>query len=377
MTDRVRRKLPLLSPWITFRRRHDAIRPPSLATVIEPDLELVFTTLMNAQTQDARITAAQTRLDGIEAKINDALRAHIVDSIAEIRTAIGQFTPAQQPDFAAVSHDLAMAEAEATALRPMTAAAALDRARSGFAETAAGLLRQALDPAATAVGFERTEWITFVADIRTQLDAVIVEPDPERRIQRWNEANRRYLVDVIRHAQRRIDVLVQAQVPGTQAPLQTAASELAKAQVALVAGNLAGARTAYDAAMAAADQARPALQAAGGRLGGAADADAAAPNSGAALPPSILDAAIGSVLPMAVGRGVTIADVDRSLRRFTLGFAAVILALAILSGLQLLYAPNPAFGWADLSIAFLWGAGLHAIAGQSFQGLQSLAQQFR
>jgi hypothetical protein len=82
-------------------------------------------------------------------------------------------------------------------------------------------------------------------------------------------------------------------------------------------------------------------------------------------------------LPLAVGRGVTLREVNRSLCGFSLIFAVIVLAIAVLSGLQLLYAPNPAFGWWDLAVAFLWGAGLHAVAGQSFQGLQGLAQQFR
>jgi hypothetical protein len=95
------------------------------------------------------------------------------------------------------------------------------------------------------------------------------------------------------------------------------------------------------------------------------------------LPASILDAAVGSVLPLPLGHGVAIADVNRSLRIVTIVFAGVILLLAILSGLQLLYVPNAAFGYADLLVAFLWGAGLHAVAGQAFQGVQGLAQQFR
>src|SRR5690242_6632373 len=45
----VRSKVPLLSPWITFRRRHDTLSPPSVAAVIEPDLDEVFGALMNPQ----------------------------------------------------------------------------------------------------------------------------------------------------------------------------------------------------------------------------------------------------------------------------------------------------------------------------------------
>ena len=45
----VRRKVPLLSPWITFRRRHDALRPPAVAAVIEADLEAMSSMLTNPQ----------------------------------------------------------------------------------------------------------------------------------------------------------------------------------------------------------------------------------------------------------------------------------------------------------------------------------------
>ena len=371
----VRRKLPLLWPWITFRRRHDAIRPAKVATVIEPALKQTFDVLMKEQPTDEEITAAQTALDGLEAKVNAELRKHIAESSAAIRKAIDEFPAAQQIDFDAVKNELHTAESEATELK--TAEDALDRARSKFAEMAARLLRQALDPAKVAIGFDPpAEWTNFVTEIKGLLDAVIIEPDPEGRVQRWTDANRRYLIEVVRRAKSRVDFLVQANVASTQDMLKRAADELAKAMVALAAGDLAAARTAYDTAMAAADQARPALQKAGARLGAAPAGDSSAPNGGAAVPSSIIDTAIGSVLPLALGRGVTLKDVDRSLWIFTVGFAVVILVLAILSGLQLLYAPNPAFGWGDLSIAFLWGAGLHAVAGQSFQGLRDLAQQF-
>lgn len=373
----VRRKLPLLSPWITFRRRHDALRPPSVAAVIEPDLDTVFGTLTNPQATDAQITAAQTVLDGLDARIKQALQNHIVASIAEIRTAIGEFPAAEQIEFDQVSNDLNTATAEANVLHLEGAKDALARARSRFAEIAARLLRQKLTAATPAVGFSPAEWTTFIAEIADLLDGVVVEPDPERRVQRWTEANRRYLIEVVRRAKSRVAFLLHANVAGAQAALSTAATELAKAQAELAAGHLAAARTAYEAAMVAADQARPALQAAGNRLGAAPAADASAPNAGADLPPSILETAVGGLLPLALGHDVTLTDVKRALWIYSIGFAVVILALAVLTGLQLLYAPNPAFGWGDLPVAFLWGAGLHAVVGQSFQGLQGVAQQFR
>ena len=283
----------------------------------------------------------------------------------------------EQNEFAAVLADLTIAETEANLSHLETARAALDTARSAYAETGARLLRQRLNAAAPAVGFSQEEWTTFIADIGGLLDAVVVEPNPEQRVQRWTEANKRYLLQVVRRAKSRIDFYLPANIAGAQDALKTAATELAKAQAELAAGNLTAARTAYEAAVAAADQARPAIEAEGRQLGAEKKADASAPNAGADLPPSILDTAIGSVLPLPLGHGVTLAEVERSLLRYSIVFAVVILVLAILTGLQVLYVPNSAFGWGDLAVAFLWGAGLHAVAGQSFQGLQGLAQQFR
>jgi hypothetical protein len=208
------------------------------------------------------------------------------------------------------------------------------------------------------------------------LDAVALEADPERRIERWSDVNRRYLSEVIRRARERVDKLVTAKVAGAAEALNQAAAHLARAQSELAAGRLTAAGAAYQAGMAAAETARPALQQAGSQLSATAS-DASAPNAGADLPPSILDRAIGAILPLTVGHQVTLKQVEKSLFWYEVGFATVIVVLAVLTGLQILYASNPAYSWSDLPVAILWGAGLHAVAGQSFQGLQSLAQQFR
>lgn len=55
----------------------------------------------------------------------------------------------------------------------------------------------------------------------------------------------------------------------------------------------------------------------------------------------------------------------------------IMLAIAVVSGVQLLYVANPTFGYVDVIVCFLWGAGLQAVAGQTFQGLTGLAQQLR
>ena len=123
--------------------------------------------------------------------------------------------------------------------------------------------------------------------------------------------------------------------------------------------------------------ARKPLQQQGLQMGKTPAADSDAPNSGAVLPDSIIMEAVASLWPLPLGRDVTLAQVTRRMRWSSIGFAFFLLLIAIASGLQLLYFPNPAFGCADLIVAFLWGAGLHAIAGQTFQGLSGLAQQLR
>ena len=41
---------------------------------------------------------------------------------------------------------------------------------------------------------------------------------------------------------------------------------------------------------------------------------------------------------------------------------AVVLAIAVVSGLTLLYESKPAWGgWPDITTAFLWGLGLHQV----------------
>ena len=375
--ETIRSKLELLPDWIKFRRRRDAISPPSVGAAIDPDLDTVFDTLMTEQASAQRIDDAKTLLAGMDSRLKEALKKHILAETSELRTAIGELAPAEQLAFSRALTILATVEIAANELRLDAARAALDEARSTYAEIGARLLRPKLNAAAPAVGFSPAEWTTFVAEITSLLNDVVVEPNPERRIERWNEADRRYVVEVVRRAKERIDFHVAATNPGPEDMLKTAAVELAKAEAEIAAGHFAAARKAYDAAMVAVDQARPLITVAGRRSGTAQGADLAAPGGAAGLPPSIIDTAVGSVLPLPLGRGVSIVDVESALRRYSLIFTGVILALAVLTGLQLLYVPDPAFGWRQLPIAFLWGAGLHAVAGQAFQGLQGLAQQFR
>jgi hypothetical protein len=45
-------------------------------------------------------------------------------------------------------------------------------------------------------------------------------------------------------------------------------------------------------------------------------------------------------------------------------FQLLVLVVAVILGLQLLWADNPVWGsWTDVIIALLWGLGLHQVAG--------------
>ena len=78
------------------------------------------------------------------------------------------------------------------------------------------------------------------------------------------------------------------------------------------------------------------------------------------------------LVPLPLGPGATMAGVQRALVGSTLLILALGLFVATVSGLQVLYEPNPTFGIKDLVVAFLWGAGIQAAAGQAFQGLQAV-----
>ncbi|RTM13599.1 MAG: hypothetical protein EKK33_10585 [Bradyrhizobiaceae bacterium] len=374
--DAARRRSSLLTPWITYRRRRDTL-PAAIADLINADLKAVYDTLTNDSASDSQVATAKERLAGIDAKINNGLKDGFNEAGAALTRAIDEFAPADRPQFAPVTTLVATLIAEANRFRFDKAEEALAQARSKFAEIAAGLLRATLSVAQPAVGFEAADWSAFITEITGLLDGVITEPDSERRVQLWNEANRRYLTKVVQRAKARVETLIQAGVVGTEEALSRARSKLVEAEAALSQGKLGAARTSYQEAVDEAAGARKPLQQQGLQMGKTPAADSDAPNSGAVLPDSIIMEAVASLWPLPLGRDVTLAQVTRRMRWSSIGFAFFLLLIAIASGLQLLYFPNPAFGCADLIVAFLWGAGLHAIAGQTFQGLSGLAQQLR
>ncbi|MFO1160764.1 MAG: hypothetical protein U1E60_18130 [Reyranellaceae bacterium] len=377
--DSVRRKLPLLPIWIAARRQLDGVRPQSVAAALRPALVQAYRALMNRQATDQDVTSARTAVDGIDAQIEQKLREIVLAAAERIKKAIDGLDVAARVEFRPVLDALAAVGTPAAPQPLSSATTALDRARMLYAQIAATRLRSRLDPTRVAIGFDAAEWRRFTADIAALLDEVTAERDPERRVDRWNEANRRYLVEVVGKSKPRVDALIAASSdPAATAALKVAAASLAAAEAALANDDLSAASLAHAAAMAEVAKAQAPLMVVMGQLSvGGSAATAPAPNAAGDVPPSVVDAAIGAIIPVALGRGVTVADVNRDLRNFSVGFAVVILVFAIVSGLQVLYVPNPAFGFWDLAVAFLWGAGLHAVAGQAFQGLQGLGQQFR
>lgn len=380
IVDKVDRKSTLLMLWINSRRQRDklpAAIADALSATIGQALETAYVTLRNDNASDDEVTTATGGLSDIGTKISQALKQSFGEAEKALKKAVGEYTGTEQAQFDPVLVSVRTMVAEANQSNFEEAKKALAEARSKFAGIAAGLLRATLSAAQPAVGFEAAAWAAFITEITGLLDEIATEPEPEKRAQRWSEVNRRYLVSVVRHARVRVEELIAAQVVGTEQALAQARAKLLDAEAALGEGELGIARTRYQEAVDAAGEARPQLRAQGLQMGKTAGTDADAPKSGAELPDSIIVEAIASVWPLPLGRHVTLAQVTRRMFWSSIGFALFLLLIAIASGLQLLYFPNPAFGCADLIVAFLWGAGLHAIAGQTFQGLTGLAQQLR
>lgn len=373
---RVAAKVPLLELLIGTRRRLDRVRPLSVADALRPELDPSITTLETAVPADNEIATRITELAAIPGRITERLRAHIQTAAQALRTAIdAAVNPLEYEPVRLLLRELDVAVA-GPALEP--ALALLDRARLQYIDIAVDSLRRKLDPTTAALGFQADKWANFVADIGVRLDAVKDEADPEQKVRSWNGVNTYYLVQVVLHAKTRIDALVAAKaVPAAIPALEAAAIKLAAAQTALVANDLAAANKAYGEAMQEVDKARSTMEVNKQTMGSAAGREGSAPAAGGSVLSSVVDEAIGSLLPLPLGRGATAAMINRALLLFTLWFSGAMLLIAVVTGLQLLYVPNPAFGCWDLVVAFLWGAGLHAVGGQTFQGLQGFAQQFR
>ena len=76
-------------------------------------------------------------------------------------------------------------------------------------------------------------------------------------MQRWQEANCRYLAEVIRHLKARVDNLLEANIPDAKADLDSAAIALANAETEIAKRNVGAARTMYEVGDCRSEACRP------------------------------------------------------------------------------------------------------------------------
>jgi hypothetical protein len=73
---------------------------------------------------------------------------------------------------------------------------------------------------------------------------------------------------------------------------------------------------------------------------------------------------VASIPEPPAGIILSVAEIDKRIRRNENWFALVVGVISILVGVKLLWLPSPTWGdWADYVTAFLWGLGLHQVSG--------------
>ncbi|MBN9090834.1 MAG: hypothetical protein J0J01_28300 [Reyranella sp.] len=377
----VRVRLPLLPAWITARRRRAAVRPLTIGDVVDADLDTAQAALTKLAAPATDVTAALTLMNGVEGRLRTRLLQVIKQAADDMRAEIAALPILSQLAADSVRADLGAVDAAVTATRVDEARAALDRARTSYVIARSGALRIAIAVPNPPFGFDAAQWTTYRADILRQLDEVLAEPSPESRVGRWNTLIFAYLRDVVQHAVDAVDGKLQ-QAPladAVKAAWQAARGKLEEAAIAARDRHFTTAQRAYDDALRLARDAlttqagvaaAPAMPAAMAAVA----AFAAAPAAGGAAPPATSwgDVAVAVLLPLPLGPRATTAGVQSALLWSTGLLLVFGLFVATVSGVQVLYEPNPTFGWKDLVAAFLWGAGIQAAAGQAFQGLSTL-----
>jgi len=206
--------------------------------------------------------------------------------------------------------------------------------------------------------FEADAWAKLVADLEPMLAAVKANKPPDEQIAAYRNARARFYRGAFEAIATRATKLAGAQ-PANQAALSSFAARISgeAASDERVHAEDAGAR--FTAAIAELNQ-----------LDRATTLDATSfPvawfNGGAALPGSI-----PGELAMPAPAAASAMRLQRNLDRSDVVALFGLLAISVLSGVQLLWAGDATWGSFDSELlAFLWGLGLHSVGNQPFKNI--------
>lgn len=385
----LRDRLSKISRWVLLRRQIEAL-PEAIRTTLEPELAKVTKYLQFV----AEKADADAALAALPTKIEDTQKTEVRDRAKKIRDAVAAskfFADAKRQDAAkaAVEKELAALEDQLKMSRFDQARAAVLAAEAAYLTSLGEELRVRLTAQAKTppLGFTETTWDVLTKDVTGALPAA--SASAEERIRGVQTAFQKYVAGLAAaletFARDRVLTLIE-----TDPHLKPNAAEL-KASLESALQLVASARAAANALdmekasndIAAATAAFVALRARAQKLGVMMKAaDEAEP--GAAPPAPAID--FGPLLLRIFGvhgtRDPHLARdrADALLRlsdRLDLLVLFAALAGAIGVGLLMLWANNPTWGsWNDYLIAFLWGLGLHQVAGTTIDGISGVLAKY-
>jgi hypothetical protein len=253
--------------------------------------------------------------------------------------------------------------------------AILASARLAFTQIQAGILEGQLPATSPEPSIPQADWETLLGTVRAGIDAVRKATDAPTAETAYASAYSTYLRRILQAIGDRLadaaalapNRIPAAQLVGVQADIQTANIQRTACLTALATHDLVTADQRYQQLQQTYARVLQAFQNVGQPMAAGGVNVVAAPdtvNPGTIARPAARTTAFAKVGPPTDRIRVTVADLDRQIGQGEQIVAAVAGVVAILLGLQLLWAPSPAWGSAsDCIIAILWGLGLHQVAG--------------
>lgn len=399
--NEVEKKLSLVPVIVEARRRIRALRPPEAFIELAQKWEDIVNHFID--NIDTDISNEENELDALlKTGIDNAVKDHILTKLDEFDTQVTNqdtFFPETKAQLnEKVIEYIATGKTDANAGKIQEAIAALEAARKAYVILLVQDLNRYL-PTVPPGYADEAAWKSTRQEIENKLQSVLV-PDPattaDQLLEVYQASYRLYLSKVI--SALAIDVeeylekiangrtLTDEQKETFTETLNGFVKKLAGAQADIANGLLNNAGKAYLAVRDAylhEDVLGAIKKALGEKLGGRSGAKTAAPGDklpAEGAPPAgvvVGDVAPESALPQRHRKDI--AALEREIKIMERVAFALALFLAILGGLQLLWASNATWGsLGDIVVAVFWGLGLHQVSSASvstlgtFPGLANL-----
>jgi hypothetical protein len=387
----IRRKVELLFRWIDLRRKLGEVKPDWVGDKVRPKHLAVMQVLDKDGATEAETKKALDNLETYNSELDTAVKDELKSAIEAMQKEIISLTTGQMLTLQDTSDALATALAEAEAGNQEAAASKLTAARHAYVQVAIKGLSDSLDPGKPAPGFTAQDWAAVVADYNRRLNLLQAMSDAEQKVREWNKLRIEWLHAIAQPLLRKIEEedkraagIKPPATPDPNAPDPDAArANYANAKAALdsidkllLEKKFQDANKAYTTAIEAFAKGRAAMTDPIQMSGPTAmQAPAQAPTDGGVVPDDVIQGA-WNLITFALRAPVTAAQANNRVLIAEGLLFLLMLALALAIGLKFLYFDNAAWGsYIDLTVAFLWGFGLHQVGGTAFQGVQSIAQQ--